>query len=224
MSIITSVEDEIQKYDEYYLNSDLSNIYKQNRNKLIEIIGTFYSIQNKKNIDENDLKVIRNGICESWSVIFHDCTGKYISQFEPDYQLLTDLIEELCNSTKWNVRKNIIIISPMFKNIGLKNSIILKGLEDKSSRCREYAFDRILYVDNKKATEQIRKMIDGEIDDKSRWKLNHINELLENGFSVLKNDGKFITIQNRYSTYCIPVIQYDGMSKIDIINKNKKDA
>jgi len=224
MHKLINLNHEIAKYDEYYYKSDLSDTYKENRNTIIEVISVFSQIQIANIIDEKAIGIIRNGLCESWSVIFHDCTGYLVAKFEPQYQILADLIIKLSNSKKWLIRRNIIIISPMLKNTNLRNQILINGLSDRSSKCREYSFDRITYANKEQAVTTLLEQIRIGNDIKKNEKLIKKIELLQNGYTILSRNDHFISIQNQYSVFSIPITEYNKMSENDLINKYRIDA
>jgi hypothetical protein len=142
--IIKSVEAEIKNLDECYPNCSQRHIYELNKEKLFLIIETVWKIQQNGKIGQDDIRVLTEGLGENWEVIFYNHVGKYLSQLEPEYKEIEELVMQAANSRKWMLRRNAAIISELFENKNLTRKILKFAINDKSMKVFEMAFDRIM--------------------------------------------------------------------------------
>ncbi|MBN2105084.1 hypothetical protein JW835_13675 [bacterium] len=217
VKIIENLEQAIKAWDVYF-NSDLSYHYKRNKHFIIEIITAFFRIQEDNLITKESIKIIRDGLSHSWEVIFHDCAGALIVEFAPSFPELENIILELSHSKKWLVRRNIILISSMIKNVSLKNLIIHNGMSDASKRCRKFAYNELLHIDKLTALDYISRHLNNESDNKLKKYLIEISDILKNGYTIWKDYSKSYIIKNKYAIWQVSKELYSKMTKDEIIN------
>lgn len=140
MKLFKSSIDVISKLDQYYSNSDLSYIYKINREKLVKIINTFELIQTTNQITIDDWDIIEKGLHENWFEIYFTHVGEYLALLEPEHPEISKRLLALMASKKYIIRRNIVDICMLFINKTFSRAILKIGVQDKSYRVFENAF------------------------------------------------------------------------------------
>lgn len=211
------ITNEMEKFDQYY-NSDLSAVYKKNRELIFSIVSVFSDIQKKLHVNDNDLIVIEQGLSHNWQVVFYYCAGMYLAEFAPHYPNLYELIEKISKSKKYQIRRNAIILTDILKNDTLKNQIIHNGLTDKSLVCRELALEKLFDISVERANDEILKIKFSEKDAKLQKRLVEISEIITKGFTVQDMDN-YVIIKYRKQAIGMDKKEFKLLSEKDIIKK-----
>jgi hypothetical protein len=136
-----NANDELKKLDEYYPYSDLKHPYKQHRETIITLLSTIESVWKNKTLDEQNFKILTEGLKNPWVIVFYHIVGKEINLMTGKVKGIEDLIFNGIVDKRWQTRFNTVVVMKGFKNKEIQSRIIEIALNDKSDKVREMALD-----------------------------------------------------------------------------------
>jgi hypothetical protein len=229
MKIFDSKKNEIERHDQYYPNSDLSNIYSKNRNKIIEIINLFDQIQKNGKITDSEYKKIEKSLAENWDVIYFYLVGKYLARIETEIPDILEKISSFMDIKNWKLRRNTVSICTLFKNEEIIEVILKKGINDKSVKVFEYTMEKIIrcYLDKNELISLAEKRINSMENKKEKKFFLDFIKLHKDGYLIepfMENRMSIDILIDSHSSFSftIHIDEYKAIKNIDEYIKNKR--
>lgn len=133
--------EELKKYDDYYLNSDLKSTYRKHRDEIIKLQTAIETVWQNQQLDKNEFEILYNGLRNPWVVVYYYVLGEQINKMFGEINGIEKLIYLGIQDKKWQTRFNTVVIMKAINNQDVKTKIIDLGLSDTSKKVREMAED-----------------------------------------------------------------------------------
>ena len=138
-----NAKSEIERLEKHYLNSDLKHTYMKHKEEIYTILNCVERIEKEKQINSVDLKILKDGLRNSWEEVFCHQAGKYLSQLSFNYKEAEQVFYNVFDDKDYNVRFRVVtalLNEPPRKII---KEILSKALHDKSLTVQQKAEDVI---------------------------------------------------------------------------------
>lgn len=134
---------EIERLEKHYLNSDLKHIYLKHKEDIYTILNCVERIKKEKQIHSSDLKILEDGLKNSWEEVFYYQAGKFVSQFSFKYKEAEQLFYKLYDDKDYNVRFRLVTVLLNQPPRRIIKEILSKALHDRSLTVQKKAEDVI---------------------------------------------------------------------------------
>ncbi|BCY29157.1 hypothetical protein [Flavobacterium okayamense] len=147
--IFFSAKSEIEKIEKHYINSDLKHIYLKHKEEILIILNCVEKIEKENRITEEDLKILENGIKNSWEEVFFYQAGKYVSHYSFKFKEVEQLFYKLINNKDYKNRFRILTVLLNEPPRKITKEVLSKALNDKSLTIQKKAEDIIIRLNAK---------------------------------------------------------------------------